>query len=307
MTDTCEAHLFINGFAARGRAARLAEKISHRLWQDGLRLTTAETKSPGSLINQLAVACDRGAKNILIAGGDGSVNEAINGIMEADADPRLGVIPIGTGNDFAKALRIPLDWRHACIRIIHGIKRPETDARIDVGRCNERFFLNGVGIGFDAKVAIMANRMKWPTGKSRYPLALAKTLMSGIEIPQVKIATDESVLEMPITLISVMNGRIAGGIFPLAPDARIDDGQLDIIVADGMNRRQVIRLLPRLMKGTHLSLPAVTLIRSRTLRLESNIPLAVQADGEILTATARNLDIELIPRRLSVIGGRPAE
>ena len=307
MTDTCEAHLFINGFAARGRAARLAEKISHRLWQDGLRLTTAETKSPGSLINQLAVACDRGAKNILIAGGDGSVNEAINGIMEADADPRLGLIAIGTGNDFAKALGIPLDWRRACDRIIDGIKRPETDARIDVGRCNERFFLNGVGIGFDAKVATMASRMKWPTGQSRYPLALAKTLMSGIEIPQVRIATDESVLDMPITLISAMNGRFAGGIFPLAPGARIDDGQLDIVIADGMNRGQVIRLLPRLMKGTHLSMPAVTLIRSRTLKLESSLPLAVQTDGEILTAAARNLDIELIPGRLSVIGGRPAD
>lgn len=307
MTDTCEAHLFINGFAGRGRAARLAEKISHRLWQGGLHLTTAETRSPGSLIDQLAVACESGAKNVLIAGGDGSVNEAINGIMEADADPRLGVIPLGTGNDFAKALGIPLAWRRACDRIIDGIGRPETDARIDVGRCNERFFLNGVGIGFDARVAIVANRMKWPAGQIRYPLALAKTLISGIEIPQVKIVTDESALEMPITLISAMNGRIAGGIFPLAPDARINDGQLDIVIADGMNRRQVMRLLPRLMKGTHLSLPAVSLIRSRTLKLETSLPLAVQTDGEILTAAAHNLDIELIPGRLSVIGGRPAE
>ncbi|TDJ13091.1 MAG: diacylglycerol kinase family lipid kinase [Gammaproteobacteria bacterium] len=307
MTDTCEAHLFINGFAGRGRAARQAENISHRLWQGGLRLTTAETRSPGSLIDQLAVACESGAKIVLIAGGDGSVNEAINGIMEADADPRLGVIPLGTGNDFAKTLGIPLAWRRACDRIIDGIGRPETDARIDVGRCNERFFLNGVGIGFDARVAIVANRMKWPAGQIRYPLALAKTLMSGIQIPRVKIVTDESVLEMPITLISAMNGRIAGGIFPLAPDARINDGQLDIVIADGMNRRQVMRLLPRLMKGTHLSLPAVTLIRSRTLKLETSLPLAVQTDGEILTAAARNLDIELIPGRLSVIGGRPAE
>ncbi|MCH9026990.1 MAG: diacylglycerol kinase family lipid kinase [Proteobacteria bacterium] len=307
MTNTCEAHLFINEFAGRGRATRQADKISNRLSQDGLRLTTAVTRSPGSLIDQLAVACESGAKNVLIAGGDGSVNEAINGIMEAEADPRLGVIPLGTGNDFAKALDIPLDWRRACDRIIEEISRPETDARIDVGRCNQRFFLNGVGIGFDAKVAIMASRMKWPTGQIRYPLALAQALISGIEIPRVKIVTDESVLEMSITLISAMNGRIAGGIFPLAPDARIDDGQLDIVIADGMNRRQVIRLLPRLMKGTHLSLPAVTMIRSRTLRLESSLPLAVQTDGEILTAAARNLDIELLPGRLSVIGGRPAE
>ena len=307
MTDSCEAHLFTNGFAACGRAARLVDKISHRLWQDGLRLTTAETSSPGSLINQLAVACESGARNILIAGGDGSVNEAINGIMEAGADPRMGVIPIGTGNDFAKALGIPLDWRRACERIIDGINRPGIDARIDVGRCNERFFLNSVGIGFDAKVAILASRMKWPTGQIRYPLALAKALVSGIENPLVKIVNDETTLEMTITLISVMNGRIAGGIFPLAPDARINDGQLDIVIADGMNRRQVMRLLPRLMKGTHLSLPEVRLIRSRTLRLESSLPLAVQTDGEILTAAACNLDIELIPGRLSVIGGRPAE
>ncbi len=307
MTDTCEAHLFINGFAARGRAARQADKISHRLRQEGLSLTIAETTSPGSLINQLAVACESGAKNVLIAGGDGSVNEAINGIMEADAVSRLGLIPIGTGNDFAKAVGIPLDWCLACDRIIEGIGRPESDSRIDVGRCNERFFLNGVGIGFDAKVATMASRMKWPTGQSRYPLALARTLLSGIEIPQIKITTDEAILEMPITLISAMNGRIAGGIFPLAPDARIDDGLLDIVIAEGMNRRQVIRLLPRLMRGTHLSLSAVTLIRSRTLRIQSDLPLAVQADGEILTAAVRNLDIELMPKRLSVIGGRPAE
>ncbi len=307
MTDTCEAHLFINGFAARGRAARQADKIRHRLRQEGLSLTIAETTSPGSLINQLAVACESGAKNVLIAGGDGSVNEAINGIMEADADSRLGLIPTGTGNDFAKAVGIPLDWSRACDRIIEGIGRQESDSRIDVGRCNERFFLNGVGIGFDAKVATMASRMKWPTGQSRYPLALARTLLSGIEIPQIKIATDEAILEMPITLISAMNGRIAGGIFPLAPSARIDDGLLDIVIAEGMNRRQVIRLLPRLMRGTHLSLSAVTLIRSRTLRIQSDLPLAVQADGEILTAAVRNLDIELMPKRLSVIGGRPAE
>ena len=104
-----------------------------------------------------------------------------------------------------------------------------------------------------------------------------------------------------------MNGQVAGGIFPLAPQARINDGLLDIVIADAMNRRQVLRLLPRLMKGTHLSLPSVSLIRSRTLKLESRLPLPVQTDGEIVTASARYLDIELIPGRLSIIGGKPAE
>jgi len=307
MTNTREAHLFVNRLAGRGRAARQAGKIGQRLTQGGLRLTITESTAPASLIDQVANACASGAQIVLIAGGDGTVNEAINGIMKAAANPRVGLIPVGTGNDFAKAVGMPLDWRQACDQLISGIGQPGCDAHIDVGRCNERFFLNGAGIGFDGKVATVASRMKWPAGQSRYPLALAKTLIHGIETPEVKIITEESVLEMPITLISVMNGQVAGGIFPLAPQARINDGLLDIVIADAMNRRQVLRLLPRLMKGTHLSLPSVTLIRSRTLKLESSLPLPVQTDGEIVTAGARYLDIEQIPGRVSIIGGKPAE
>jgi YegS/Rv2252/BmrU family lipid kinase len=307
MTNTRAAHLFVNRLAGRGRAARQAGKIGQRLTQGGLHLTVTESTAPASLIDQVASACASGAQIVLIAGGDGTVNETINGIMKAAANPRVGLIPVGTGNDFAKAVGMPLDWRQACDRVIDGIGQPGCDARIDVGRCNERFFLNGAGIGFDGKVAIVASRMKWPAGQSRYPLALAKTLIRGIETPEVKIITEESVLEMPITLISVMNGQVAGGIFPLAPQARINDGLLDIVIAEAMNRRQILRLLPRLMQGTHLSLPSVSLIRSRTLKLESSLPLPVQTDGEIVTASARYLDIELIPGRVSIIGGKPAE
>jgi YegS/Rv2252/BmrU family lipid kinase len=299
-----ESALFVNLHASRGRAAPLCSKISHRLQQGGLRLSVSETRSPAGLIDQVLIACQDGARTILIAGGDGSVNEAINGIMEADARPRFGVIPIGAGNDFVKAVGIPIDWRKACDVIITGMDQPESDATIDVGRCNERFFLNSIGVGYDAEVALKASLMKWPAGQARYPLALARSLMRGIKNPLVKIVTEEANLELPITLVSVMNGRIAGGMFPLAPTAKIDDGYLDIVVAIGMNRRQVLRLLPRLMAGTHLSLPGVSLLRSRVLTLESDEPLHVQADGEILTANAHKLNFELLPGRLSVIGGR---
>jgi YegS/Rv2252/BmrU family lipid kinase len=287
--------LIVNPCAGRGAGAELAPRIVAELRADGVDAEMRLTKGPRHAIELVEGAVRGGADQIVIAGGDGTIFEAVNGMMRGGAErATLGIVPVGTGNDFVKMLGLS-DWRVACARIGAGAARA-----VDVGRCGELYFANGVGVGFDAQVAMRANRINWLSGTPVYAVALLEVLALDYRRPLLRIHHDGGTCEQRITLVAIANGRCYGGAFHVAPGAALDDGLLELVIAEGLSRTRVLGLVPRVLRGTHLGHPAVTALRSRRVRIESDEPVVVHADGEILDASARSIDVELLPQALRV-------
>jgi YegS/Rv2252/BmrU family lipid kinase len=288
--------LVVNPCAGRGSGARLAPEVVRELRRLGVDAEMRLTARPRHAIELVAAAVAAGASEVLVAGGDGTIFEAVNGMLGAGPNrSTLGIVPIGTGNDFVKMLGLT-DWRVACARIAAGQTR-----QVDVGRCGSHYFANGVGVGFDAQVAHFANGISWLSGTPVYALALLKVLTFDYRRPQLRIEHDAGTLEQRVTLVAIANGRCYGGAFHVAPNAALDDGLLELVVAEGLSRTRVLGLLPRVLKGTHLDHPAVTALRTRKVSIASTTPLVVHADGEILDLAATAVDVELLPGALRVL------
>jgi diacylglycerol kinase (ATP) len=244
-------------------------------------------------------ACADGCHHVVVVGGDGTVHEAVNGILRADTGAVLGVIPLGTGNDFAKALGLSMNWRQACDDVTGRIgQQPRL---IDAARCNDFFFANGIGLGLDARVTQASENLKWFPGALGYVAALVRVLVGGIPRTPARIVHDGILLEQEISLISVCNGQYIGGVFHIAPSALNDDGLLQMVIARGVNRREVLRLAPQVLRGTHVGAPEATFINGRKFTIETALPMPVEADGEMRYTDARRLDIEILPGALSVL------
>ena len=290
--------LLVNPSAGRGAGRRLAPEVHARLRQAGIECEIQFTSGPGEMRALVAAALRDSADCVAVAGGDGSVNEAVNGYVGvARENQALAVIPLGTGNDFAKMLGIGNDWRHACDRIASGRLR-----RIDAGRCNGHVFANGIGAGFDAQVALEANGMRWLHGNAVYGLALARTLLLRYATPNARIIHDGGVIQGRITMLAAANGTTYGGAFRIAPDADIADGMLDLMVAEQLSRIGIIGFIPHVLRGSHVGRKGVTMVRTRRLVVETDEPLVVHADGEIIDRTARRLEVEMLASALLVSG-----
>lgn len=289
-------HLIVNPSAGRGAAQRLAPAVLARLRERGLACETRATRAPGEASILVAEALRAGAGCIAVLGGDGTVNEAVNGYVGVARDSQaLAFIPAGTGNDFAKMLDARGDWRNACDRVADRARR-----RVDLGRCNGRCFANGIGAGFDAQVAIEANAMRWLRGNAVYGAAVARTLLLRYATPHARITYDGGVLEGRVTMVAAANGTTYGGAFRIAPGADVADGLLDLMVADQLSRAGILGFIPHVLRGTHVGRSGVTFVRTRRVVLETGQPLAVHADGEIIDRAATRLDIEVLPGALLV-------
>jgi YegS/Rv2252/BmrU family lipid kinase len=289
-------HLIVNPCAGRGAAQRLAPAVLARLCERGLACEARATRAPGDASMLVAEALRAGASCVAVLGGDGTVNEAVNGYVGVARESQaLAFIPAGTGNDFAKMLGARGDWRDACDRVADGARR-----RVDLGRCNSRYFANGIGAGFDAQVAIEANGMRWLRGNAVYGFALAKTLLLRYATPHARVTHDGGVLEGRITMLAAANGTTYGGAFRIAPGADVADGLLDLMVADQLSRAGILGFIPHVLRGTHVGRSGVTFVRTRRVVLETEQPLAVHADGEIIDRAATRLDIEVLPGALLV-------
>jgi diacylglycerol kinase (ATP) len=291
--------LIVNPSAGRGAGARIAPEAHERLRQAGTRCEIQFTRGPGEMRALVAAALREGVDCVAVAGGDGSVNEAVNGYVGVAREHQaFAVIPLGTGNDFAKMLGVANDWRLACDRILSGTRR-----RVDAGRCNGHIFANGIGAGFDAQVALEANAIRWLRGNAVYGVALARTLVLRYATPNARIVHDRGVIEGPITMLAAANGTTYGGAFRIAPGADIVDGMLDLMVADRLSRAGIIGFIPHVLRGTHIGRSGVTFVRTRQLVVETDEPLVVHADGEIIDRAARRLEVLVLPGALRVVAG----
>ena len=292
--------LFVNPTAGRGRAGRRLPEIEQLVASAGLALQIHRSESVGDLERLVGEQVDAGARRVIVAGGDGSVHEAVNGIMTAAGSASLGVIPTGTGNDFAKSAAIPLDWRAATTLLAGRIADGAPPRTIDVGRMNNRYFANGAGIGLDAKVTEIARSFRWPIGDLVYLVAIFRTMLDGIATPDIQLESDTVQWHGPVTLASVSNGPWIGGMFHIAPMARNDDGRLELLIAAPVTRRRVFGLLPKLMKGEHMGEREITHAGTRWLRVTASSPVLSHLDGEVQPPQTA-FEFEVLPSRLSLL------
>lgn len=292
--------LFLNPAAGRGRAGRRQDRIVELLQSEGLPLELHESSAVGNLEELVRSHVDNGASRIVVAGGDGSVHEAVNGIMRSVNDAALGVIPTGTGNDFAKACDIPLDWEHAARLLADRLAAGQYARTIDIGTMNDRYFANGAGIGLDAKVTRIARSYRLPIGDLVYLLAIFRAMVDGIATPRLEISSAGFSWDGPATLASISNGPWIGGMFHIAPMARNDDGSLELMIADPVSRRRILSLLPKLMSGTHMKEAEIRHQSVTSLSVVSSEPVDSHLDGE-MQAMQQRFDFEILPSALHLL------
>ena len=293
-------HLFLNPTAGRGRAGKREARILALLGEPGFPVEVHRSTAVGDLEEQVRSSVDQGAGRIVVVGGDGSIHEATNGIMRARRSAALGIIPSGTGNDFAKASDIPLEWELATRNLAKRIAGNEASKGIDVGKINDRFFANGAGIGFDAKVTQIARSYRLPIGDLVYLLAIFRAMIDGIATPRMRIAAAETIWDGPLTLANIANGPWIGGMFHIAPGAKNDDGVFDLLIAAPVSRSRIITLLPKLMTGRHMHEKEIVREPVSQVVVECSEPVASHLDGEVQPLQER-FEIELLPRRLQLL------
>ncbi len=284
----------MNPAAGRGKVGRLSGAILKAARERGARAFL--TEGPGHA-TEIAQGAPEGAR-VVAVGGDGTVHEALKGL--AGTGKVLGVVPIGSGNDFARMLGLKgLPWREA---LEHALFAPEE--AIDLCLVNGEAFGASLGIGFDALVAKKAlSAPSFLRGMPRYLYALFAVLKD-LRLPEGRVLLDgEEVHRGRLLLLAAMNGPMYGGGIPIAPMADPRDGLLSLVLARELSRLGVVLILPRLLLGRHLGHPQVLVLSGREVVVEFPHPVPAHADGELLPEASR-YRAEVKPLGLRVVGGR---
>ena len=305
--------VILNPVSGRGAGQRTAEVIRHALTEAKATFEIVETTEQGTAVAQAAQAVREGWEIIAAVGGDGSVNEVLNGIVEASlgtpawetgepAAAALGLIPIGTGNDFAWCMGAPIgDVAAACRVLAAGKTRVVDVGRVEDELGNVRYFCNNFGAGFDAATTVESYKVRYLRGPLVFLVAVLKTIFLYYKAPLVTVRYNEQEMELSLLMVSVANGRRTGGMFLIAPQAVQDDGLLDLSLARQVSRLGIFRLLPHFIRGTHATQPTVTVDRTAHIAISSEQDLPVHVDGEIMRTDAHRLEVSALPRRLRVV------
>lgn len=298
--------VILNPAADRGRAADLAAQLRSWLSQH-TAFEWLETQRPGHAIDLAEQAVRDGAELVVAAGGDGTAHEVANGMLRAKRDvgaPVLGVIPIGSGNDFAWMAGAVLDDPERAVRqLVEGHPRPIDAGRVRDERGGEaaRYFLNGIGVGFDAVVAIESRKITNLRGFLIYAAAVLQTMRFYYRATNALLEYDGRKIRLPLLMAAIANGRRYGGGFYVCPAASIDDGDFDLCIVPQISRRAMLAFIPRFMRGTHVRDRRVMMARGARVTIRCDEALAVHADGEIFSAGSREIDVQMLPKALSVI------
>ncbi|CAN5741324.1 diacylglycerol kinase family lipid kinase [soil metagenome] len=303
-------YIILNPAADRGRAAKLESRLQSTMKAAGAEFRLVQTTRRGEAAELAENAAVSGWAAVIAVGGDGVVHEVANGLMRASGDAAtipMGVVPGGTGNDFVKMLGLTARRPEESIGRILAAEPRGVDigkvesAEMEGGPDRQWYFTNGIGLGFDAQVAVHASRIRRVRGLLVYAVALVRT-MRDLKSPHFRIVVDgQEIANRALILATVANGPCHGGSFWLAPDACLDDGKLDVLVADARSVREVLALIPSVMRGRHLKAPGVKLLHGSRVQVFSDELLPIHADGEIVARGVRSLSIKLLPRRLTVL------
>jgi YegS/Rv2252/BmrU family lipid kinase len=296
--------LIINPNADMGNAWKLASDLRPIMNEFG-GADWAGTVYPTHAIDLAREAAIAGYELVIAAGGDGTVHEIINGLMQVPAEqrPRLGIVPLGSGNDFAHAVGIEKPPSEALRQILRGQSHHIDVGLIedDLGRCE--YWDNTLGIGFDATVNIRTHTLPVIRGFLMYFTAVMQTIALNHEAPLLKIETDEETWEEKTMMMVVCNGPREGGGFLVAPAARADDGIFHYAAICKVSRPMMLRLVPEVMKGTHGRFKQIRMGTLRKLSLQADAPLRIHLDGEIFAgfgSDVREIKIEVIPDAIEI-------
>lgn len=286
--------VIMNPAAGRGKGKKLQNSIVELLHEELGDIEVFQTEYPNHA-QELARQLKDKNSMIIAVGGDGTINEVVNGMVRGKA--ALAVIPTGSGNDFTKMLNLPKDIS-AVIQTIKAGKRK----KIDIGKVGDRYFPNGIGIGFDVWVVRESMKVSRLRGFLIYLYSVIKTVFL-YKNQTITFTTDEESTLRDIFLIAIGNGKAMGGGFFLTPQAEVDDGQLDICIIRALSKREVLLNLPKAIHGKHTELEQVEMLRKNKVTIHSDEGIAVHADGELLGMEFKELEISLIPAALEVVVG----
>jgi diacylglycerol kinase (ATP) len=286
-----------NPAAGRGRAVREWDAVTRRLRAANVSFQETTTGAP---LEAIAIARREAPRfdGIVAAGGDGTVHEVANGLLESRSGAALGVIPLGSGDDFHKLL----GEGDPVARLAGHATRQMDAGCIDAER-GRRYFVNGMDIGFGAHAARNLRRVPAAlTGFAAYLGALALTLLRYPQLALRLQLDDGPMLPVKTAMTAAMNGTTFGGSFQVCPAANPADGLLDTLVVDAIGRAAILALVPRILRGSHAGHPRLRMAQVRRIAIESEAPLLVEADGEIAFEDARQLRVQVLPGALRVFG-----
>jgi len=288
--------VILNPAAGRCRAMRHQQTLESLLQQasrhTGMTWRMVRTTRAGQATELARQAAEEGASVVVAAGGDGTCGEVANGIVGTPA--RLGILPLGTGNDFARCAGISENLHTAVENLFTGKPR-----RVDLGWVNGRYFINIAGCGFDAAVAERVNRgFRLLSGTAAYIAAVVHTLIT-FKPPHMRITMDDEEVYLRALLCTVANTQSYGAGMRIAPYAQIDDGLLDVCIAQVVSKLEFLRVFPRVYKGTHISHPRFLMRTAQRVRVESTPPAPVLVDGDVMGTTPA--EFRVYPAAIDVI------
>ncbi len=305
-------HIILNPASGGGTGRAARPEVERELTRHGIAFTLEETAGRGHAIELASAAALRGASTIVAAGGDGTIHEVVNGILSTRklGDPigsALAILPIGTGNDFVKAVTGGTDRELAYRALTRGVVR-----HFDLGRVTweggSEYFMNAIGTGIDVEVVRQITRLPRLPGVLSYLVGLFRALLRFRPMP-LRLLIDGEALEQRVMIIAVGNGFCLAGGFHLFPDALPDDGHLDVCIVDELNLPQIVSVLPRVLRGKHAGHPRVAMRTATSVEIlaTGEMPLFFQIDGELREPpAARRLRIEIERAVLPVLIGRGA-
>jgi len=292
MVDGRLAHLVFNPAADKGRAAARRRGIHEYLEARGAEVVWHVTEGPGDARRIVSGLPDRAL--VVAVGGDGTVHEVAAACVRTGRV--MGVLPVGSGNDYVKALGIGTDLGRALEIVVGGKVRS-----VDAGEVNGIRFNNGLGIGFDAEVAAgVALAPKYLGGFGGYLWSVGRLLLWGMKCHEVRLKLGGEEISAETILVAVALGTTYGARFKLAPGSRLQDGAFDVVWSEEVTRAEVLRLIPAVLRGTHLTHPKIHFARTAEVEVFLTTPTSAHVDGEMLPST-RDFRARVLPGALRVL------
>lgn len=295
--------IILNPWANRGGARRQKKALTQLCQQHGFHLVV--TTRAGEATQLAYQAAQDGMQMVVAAGGDGTVHEVVNGLYKHPKPrPVLGVLPIGSGNDMAYGLGIPMKLETAVQRLLTGTPCPIDLAHIEDEHGRSRLADNNIGIGFDAQVVIETEAINWSGGFFLYLYATFRTLYHHFHPYSFSAHFDQEHVAQEALFVAFGLGPRSGGGFLFTPKASNIDNLIDSCWVKPMNRLRAITLLPSAMTGNHVNSPLVTIRQNSQIIVQSTRPMPIHVDGEIFAYphdNVKKVTIRTIPAAIEVI------
>jgi YegS/Rv2252/BmrU family lipid kinase len=296
--------LILNPVAGRGYTAEAEPLIRQVLTELGINFELVHTNARGHAIELAEQAKRDGFDTVVAVGGDGTTNEVMNGLINASGDDvagTMGLLGTGSGSDFTFNVGVPSDIEEACRLLAKGETRVVDVGKLTLEDGEPRYFDNQLGIGFDGVVTVEARKYKRLRGMALYLPVVLKTVFLTNKATTVDLKFDDQQMNLKTVQISIANGSREGGGFYMTPEAKIDDGYLDLCIVQDVGKMGMMKLIPHFMKGTHTAEDAVSTYRAKKVAVSSEENLIAHFDGELLCTEGHRIECEVIPGKLRLL------